>query len=98
MAKVSLPAVVLKQSPEMMRWTQRVREALSSLNTEISEFIAGSSGPVTNEIITSKLIVVSTVPTAANSTGTRGMIVSDENYIYVCIATNTWKRSALSSW
>lgn len=37
-------------------------------------------------------------PASATSTGTIGEITYDENYVYVCIATNTWKRSALSSW
>lgn len=32
-----------------------------------------------------------------NSSGLPGMIVWDTNYIYVCTATNTWKRVALSS-
>ena len=34
----------------------------------------------------------------AGSAGDQGNICWDANYIYVCTATNTWKRSALSSW
>lgn len=34
----------------------------------------------------------------SNSTGSQGEICWDANYVYVCTATNTWKRSALSSW
>jgi hypothetical protein len=34
---------------------------------------------------------------ADNSTGTVGQICWDANYIYVCTATNTWKRVALAS-
>jgi hypothetical protein len=37
-------------------------------------------------------------PGTASSTGLAGQIAYDSTYIYVCIATNTWKRSALSSW
>jgi len=33
---------------------------------------------------------------AANATGTAGQISWDANYIYVCTATNTWKRSPLT--
>ena len=33
---------------------------------------------------------------ASNATGTVGQICWDENYIYVCTATNTWKRSPLT--
>jgi len=31
-------------------------------------------------------------------TGTIGEIAWDSNYIYVCVATNRWKRSAIASW
>jgi len=33
---------------------------------------------------------------ASNATGTAGQICWDANYIYVCTATNTWKRSSLT--
>jgi len=33
---------------------------------------------------------------ASNATGTVGQICWDANYIYVCTATNTWKRSSLT--
>ena len=35
---------------------------------------------------------------ASNSPGVAGQICWDGNYIYVCIATNTWRRSNLSSY
>ena len=38
------------------------------------------------------------VPANAASTGTAGQIAFDSNYIYYCVATNTWKRAALSTW
>ena len=37
-------------------------------------------------------------PAAANSAGVAGTIAWDANYIYVCVATNTWKRVAISTW
>jgi sRNA-binding regulator protein Hfq len=33
---------------------------------------------------------------ASNAVGTAGQICWDSNYIYVCTATNTWKRTALT--
>jgi hypothetical protein len=42
--------------------------------------------------------VTDTVPATASDTGNRGEIRFDSNYMYVCIATNTWKRFALSTW
>ncbi len=37
-------------------------------------------------------------PAAATSTGTAGQIARDANYLYVCVAANTWRRSTLASW
>jgi len=37
-------------------------------------------------------------PASASATGTTGMIRWDANYIYVCTATNTWKRVAIATW
>lgn len=46
----------------------------------------------------SSLPVFGTGPTASNSTGTPNHIIIDDNYIYVCVGTNSWKRSQLSAW
>lgn len=37
-------------------------------------------------------------PATASSTGRKGDTAFDANYFYVCVATNTWKRVALSTW
>lgn len=37
-------------------------------------------------------------PASATDTGDAGDICWDANYIYVCTATNTWKRSAIATW
>lgn len=37
-------------------------------------------------------------PANSTSTGTKGQIAFDSNYVYVCVATNTWKRASLSTW
>lgn len=37
-------------------------------------------------------------PSSATDTGTAGGIAWDSNYMYVCIASNTWKRSPLTTW
>lgn len=43
-------------------------------------------------------IATAKTPASATDTGVAGEICWDANYIYVCTATNTWKRSALSTW
>jgi hypothetical protein len=40
----------------------------------------------------------SNTPASSSAAGTTGQIIWDTNYIYVCVSTNTWKRSALSTW
>lgn len=37
-------------------------------------------------------------PASAGDSGTTGDFCWDSNYIYVCVAPNTWKRAPLSSW
>ena len=37
-------------------------------------------------------------PASASATGTAGEICWDASYIYVCTATNTWKRTAIATW
>jgi len=43
-------------------------------------------------------LATSKTPASASATGNAGEICWDSNYIYVCTATNTWKRAALSTW
>jgi hypothetical protein len=37
-------------------------------------------------------------PASSSATGVAGQISVDANYIYVCTATNSWKRAALTTW
>jgi hypothetical protein len=53
----------------------------------------GPTGPQGQSFATS-----GTVPTAANSAGTAGSTSYDADYMYICVATNTWKRVAISTW
>jgi len=43
-------------------------------------------------------IATSAAPATATSTGTAGEIRYDSGYVYICVATNTWKRAALATW
>jgi hypothetical protein len=37
-------------------------------------------------------------PSSATDTGTKGMICWDSSYVYICVATDTWKRVAINTW
>lgn len=43
-------------------------------------------------------MVTSSAPATASSTGIAGTLAYDSDYLYVCIATNTWKRVAIGTW
>lgn len=38
------------------------------------------------------------VPASASATGKVGEFALDTDYLYICVATDTWKRVALSTW
>jgi len=40
----------------------------------------------------------SKTPASAGDTGKQGDICWDSSYVYVCIATDTWKRATISTW
>ncbi len=40
----------------------------------------------------------STVPATAGAAGVQGQLASDASFLYVCVATNTWKRVAIATW
>ncbi len=44
------------------------------------------------------LSALNTAPATATSTGTTGEIRIVNGFIYVCVATNTWQRAAISTW
>ena len=65
----------------------------------VVNYIAGATEFVGNAIFNDSLNLPNTfTPAAAASPGTKGQVVWDSNYIYVCVATNTWKRVAIATW
>ena len=61
---------------------------------------AGGAVEWTDDIAVKGKFRISTKGTiaSATATGITGDIIWDENYIYVCIAANTWKRAAIATW
>ena len=37
------------------------------------------------------------IPSSVTSTGTRGQIAANETHLYICVATDTWRRVDLST-
>jgi hypothetical protein len=57
-----------------------------------------ATGELTATSFAGEINVPTSTPASAGDTGTAGDIVWDADYIYVCIATDTWKRVAISTW
>lgn len=71
----------------------------------ITDVAAGSGllGAMANGVITisvdpTQIGFWNTVPATSSSTCAKGAWSIDTSYYYVCVAANTWKRAALSSW
>ncbi len=62
---------------------QATTQAINNLNQTLASFLP--------------LIFVG-APAATTSAGTAGQVAYDTGFFYVCIATNTWRRTALSTW
>lgn len=60
----------------------------------------GTNGPTTKLDVNSDRVRIRTskTPSSASDGGTQGDICWDSNYIYVCVAGNTWKRVAIATW
>lgn len=59
---------------------------------------AGASKRVAVSSVASSVastIVLASPPATSTSTGTKGTLAYDSSNVYVCIATNTWKRASL---
>ena len=74
-------------------------------NVQVNTYLPTYAGNVTN-LTTSGFLAVfgnvilanTYVPLLANSNGFSGQVVWDSDYIYICVATNTWKRANISTW
>jgi len=60
----------------------------------------GGSPTFVKVTLSGNLINIATAKTPANATdtGTAGDICWDSDFIYVCTATNTWKKVAIATW
>lgn len=74
--------------------------------TPASQFVISNSGAnawkgvsVVGSVTAQTLIESTThTPSSAADTGTTGQIAWDTGFVYICTATNTWKRVAIATW
>ena len=59
----------------------------------------GTAGNASGTLTAGSIVEpTSYTPASSSSEGVTGQIAWDANYVYVCIAPNTWRRAALSTW
>ena len=51
-----------------------------------------------SSLISSSSKMIDTPPSSSSDVGIPGQTAYDDNYLYVCTASNTWKRTALEDW
>jgi hypothetical protein len=71
----------------------------STVTVSGADFIANQS--INTPLVEAGLYripALNTAPATATSTGILGEIRYTSDFIYVCIATNTWRRTALTAW
>ena len=65
----------------------------------VMELNNGTAGTFRDLIVRNlRMSAPTLVPASASATGSEGQISWDASYIYVCTATNTWKRVAIATW
>lgn len=62
-----------------------------------SNVITGVNANLSGILAASRARITAAAPVSSAASGSVGEIRSDTNYLYVCTATNTWKRIALSA-
>lgn len=66
-----------------------------ALPTLVGKFTSTGDFSISGDTVN---IPVSRTPASAGAPGTAGDICWDSSYIYVCVATDTWKRTAIATW
>lgn len=109
MSAPALPPV----GPDMRQWGQNLtsylRRTMDRIRYYSQDDIPAQNGTllwdeenghpiVAKDGVWASVALVVDVPTTASDSGTAGQIAFDASYIYVCTATDTWKRAALSTW
>lgn len=67
-------------------------------DTDLQRVLENGSNSTLSMTVNSIVITNSSTPGTAGASGTPGQIAWDGGFIYVCVATNTWKRAALTTW
>lgn len=70
-------------------WNDSQTVLLRKILTNLAYFIQGGGGTIP---------VFVPAPASSGAAGTAGQIAYDSDYLYVCVAANTWRRVPISDW
>ena len=86
----------------LQRWVGRLPWKTSDDNPSengVMRWDEGAKRPVvSSDDAFRDIVMLVGVPASASATGVTGQWAYDASYIYVCTATDTWKRAALATW
>jgi hypothetical protein len=54
-------------------------------------------GLILQALLAQRTLNLSPVPATATSNGTAGQVAADASFLYVCVATNVWRRVAIAA-
>ena len=87
------------------RWTNVFTDNVNAGGTITGNLTGNVTGNVTGDVtgnvdgnVSGEVTLEGAAPASATATGTAGDIRYDADYIYICVATDTWKRAAISTW
>lgn len=91
----------LRREPSIVKISESIRKLIDSKMPEDQAFYNDGSRVMSGSLdIDSDIIRLRTTktPASASDSGYAGEICWDSNFLYLCIATDTWRRIAHSTW
>lgn len=92
-----MPATYPLDSENIRLDQQDLTRLVTALNSTGGLTGSGPTGPTGPTGATGAAFASASAPTTATAAGTAGAIAYDSGFIYVCTATNTWKRVAIAT-
>lgn len=101
--KIQLDGVVGFTDPSTFIWVDDIKLERANQGNRLAGIWSDNINPQNKEFLdlvaeSFSLSALNTAPSSASDTGTLGQIRIDTDYIYVCTATDTWKRVAIATW
>lgn len=92
------PYVIARSETGLTNITTMLEIDGASLTTQIATWGIPVVVADTHEAESYQVTALNTAPASASATGTVGEIRYTADHIYVCVATDTWKRTAIDTW